>query len=48
MSHQALKSGRYWFTEKDLVKPIDWNYIDSLKGDVKLALEELERHHYLQ
>ena len=39
MSHGALKTKKYWFSEDDLLVPIDWKYIDSLPKKVKLALE---------
>ena len=39
MAYEALKMKKYWFTEDDLLAPIDWKYIGSLPEKVKLALE---------
>ena len=30
---------KYWFDEEDLIKPIDWDYINTLPERVKDALE---------
>jgi len=30
---------KYWFDEKNLIKPIDWEYINTLSKRVKDALE---------
>jgi predicted HTH domain antitoxin len=38
-SREAMLEGKYWFRDKDLVKPINWGYIRSLPEKVKLALE---------
>ncbi|MEM3415109.1 MAG: UPF0175 family protein [Conexivisphaerales archaeon] len=34
-----MKTRKYWFTEDDLLAPIDWDYFKSLPNRVKLALE---------
>lgn len=39
MSYEALKTRKYWFTEEDLVAPLNWRYISSLTQKVKLGLE---------
>lgn len=39
MTHEALKMKKYWFSEGDLIEPIDWKYIESLPNKVRLALE---------
>ena len=39
MTSEALKAKRYWFAEKDLVKPVDWRYVESLPKKVRLSLE---------
>jgi len=39
MTYEALKMKKYWFSEDDLLVPIDWEYIKSLPKKVKLALE---------
>jgi len=39
MTYEALKMKKYWFSEDDLLVPIDWEYIQSLPKKVKLALE---------
>jgi len=39
MVQEALKMKRYWFTEDDLLEPIDWKYFDSLPQKIKLGLE---------
>ncbi|MCX8184064.1 MAG: UPF0175 family protein [Crenarchaeota archaeon] len=39
MSQEALKAKKYWFTEDDLLVPIDWDYFESLPNRVKLGLE---------
>lgn len=39
MTQEALKTRKYWFSEEDLLQPIDWKYVDSLPEKVKLALE---------
>lgn len=39
MSQEALRTKKYWFTEDDLLVPIDWDYLESLPNRVKLALE---------
>ena len=39
MSQEALKTKKYWFTEDDLLVPIDWNYVNSLPNKIKLGLE---------
>jgi len=30
---------KYWFSEEDLIEPLDWGYIESLPNKVRLALE---------
>jgi len=39
MSQEALKAKKYWFTEDDLLVPIDWDYFNSLPNKIKLGLE---------
>lgn len=39
MTSEALKARKYWFAEKDLLEPIDWNYMESLPKKVRLSLE---------
>jgi hypothetical protein len=39
MTHEALKAKKYWFKEEDLIKPLDWRYIESLPPKTKLGLE---------
>lgn len=39
MSHEALKTKKYWFGEEDLLEPIEWNYIESLPEKIGLGLE---------
>ena len=39
MSYKALKMKRYWFSPEDLLEPIDWKYIETLSGKVKVGLE---------
>jgi hypothetical protein len=39
MSQEALKAKRYWFTEDDLLVPIDWDYVNSLPNSIRLGLE---------
>lgn len=39
MTQEALKLKKYWFTEADLVEPLDWKFIESLTGKVRLGLE---------
>ena len=39
MSHEALKTKKYWFKEEDLLEPIEWDYIDSLPEKIRLGLE---------
>jgi predicted HTH domain antitoxin len=29
----------YWFNQEDLIKPIDWEYIESLSKSIQDALE---------
>ncbi len=36
---QELNKKKYWFDEKNLLKPIDWEYISTLSNRVKDALE---------
>lgn len=36
---QKLRQGKYWFKEKDLAEPIDWDYLDSLPDKVQVAME---------
>ncbi|TFG19127.1 MAG: hypothetical protein EU529_16675 [Promethearchaeota archaeon] len=36
---QKANYKKYWFEEKDLLKPIDWEYFNSLSERVKDALE---------
>jgi hypothetical protein len=39
MTYEALKMKKYWFSEEDLIEPIDWKYVESLPNKVRLALE---------
>jgi len=39
MVYEALKTRKYWFTEDDLLVPVDWKYIEVLPKKVRLALE---------
>lgn len=39
MAYEALKMKKYWFTEDDLLEPINWKYVDSLPKKVRLGLE---------
>jgi len=39
MSQEALKAKRYWFTEDDLLVPIDWDYVNSLPNSIRLGLK---------
>jgi hypothetical protein len=39
MAYEALKMKKYWFTEDDLLVPIDWGYLEALPKKVKLGLE---------
>ena len=39
MTQEAPKLRKYWFTETDLAEPVDWNYIETLSGKVRLGLE---------
>ncbi|MBI4257629.1 MAG: hypothetical protein HY619_01615 [Thaumarchaeota archaeon] len=39
MTYEMLKTRKYWFSEADLITPIDWDYVDSLPQKVKLSLE---------
>jgi len=39
MTQEALKLRKYWFTEADLMEPVDWKYIETLSGKVRLGLE---------
>jgi len=39
MVHEALRMKKYWFTEADVLEPIDWEYVDSLPNKIKLGLE---------
>ena len=36
---QKTKMEKYWFKETDLLKPIDWEYFNSLSKKVQDALE---------
>jgi len=36
---QKSDSKQYWFNQDNLLKPIDWEYIESLPDAVKDALE---------
>ena len=36
---QKPKTEKYWFTESDLLKPIDWEYFYSLSNRIQDALE---------
>ena len=36
---QEVKKKNYWFKERNLIKPIDWEYFNSLSQRVKDALE---------
>jgi len=39
MTQEALRTRKYWFSEEDLLQPIDWKYIESLPEKVRLCLE---------
>lgn len=39
MTQEALRLKKYWFAEADLLEPLDWKYIESLFGKVRLGLE---------
>ena len=39
MTHEALKMKKYWFSEDDLLVPIDWKHVESLPNKIKLGLE---------
>ena len=39
MAYEALKMRKLWFSEDDLLEPIDWKYIDALPKKVRLGLE---------
>lgn len=39
MTQKTLRIKRYWFSEEDLLDPIDWPYLDSMPKKVKLGLE---------
>ena len=39
MSHEALKTKKYWFGEEDLLEPIEWKIIESLPEKIRLGLE---------
>lgn len=36
---QEIKKKKYWFKEKNLIKPIDWDYFNSLSKRIQDALE---------
>jgi len=36
---KSLKKGKYWFSEDDLVEPIDWAFVASLPAGPRLGLE---------
>ena len=36
---QKVNYKKYWFEEEDLLKPIDWDYFNSLSERIKDALE---------
>ena len=36
---QEIKKKKYWFDEKNLLKPLDWEYINTLSNKVRNALE---------
>ena len=36
---QKNHEDQYWFDQKDLIKPIDWEYIRSLSENIQDALE---------
>jgi len=36
---QELNKKKYWFDEENLLKPIDWEYVNSLSNRVQNALE---------
>jgi len=36
---QKTNSEKYWFTEDDLLKPIDWEYLNSLSKRIQDALK---------
>ena len=39
MSHEALKTKKYWFSQEDLLEPIEWKIIESLPEKIRLGLE---------
>ena len=39
MTQEGLRLKKYWFAEADLLEPVDWKYIESLSGKVRLGLE---------
>lgn len=36
---QEIKKKKYWFDEQNLLKPIDWEYFNTLSNKVQNALE---------
>ncbi len=38
-----LKYERYWFKEDDLIEPLDWDFIESLPKQVRVALQSYMR-----
>jgi len=36
---QEVKKKKYWFDEKNLLKPIDWEYFNTLSKKAQNALE---------
>ncbi len=36
---QEIKKNKYWFKEENLIKPIDWDYFNSLTKRIQDALE---------
>ena len=36
---QEVKKKKYWFDEQNLLKPIDWEYFNTLSKKVQNALE---------
>ncbi|MFO7794958.1 MAG: UPF0175 family protein [Promethearchaeati archaeon] len=36
---QEINKKKYWFDEENLLKPIDWEYFNTLSNRVKSALE---------
>lgn len=36
---ERLRKGKYWFSEDDLVEPIDWVFVASLEAGPRLGLE---------